>query len=307
MAADGGVHRERGVAQVPPGGRQVGAAAPPAPPVRRRAPGARRRSWPPPAARRCLGRGGARSPGATVPPTPARSATWWRSAFTRVPRGWPGAGCTTRPAGLSTTSSASSSWTTARGMSSGRRSTGSGGGISTSTRWPAATRADFLAGRPSTSTSPRSASRAACVRDRSRRRASHASRRSGAILPDGERLAPPGTLPDRQRLARPAGPAHNVPRSVGPPRTSRLFRTRSRGGPVRASTPPGTHDAPAGEAHRRKCAENRGAIRRPATRPRAPARSRRQCRRTPLPCGGCTPPAPRPRPPRCPPRGSHPR
>ena len=77
----------------------------------------------------------------------------------------------------------------------------------------------------------------------------------GATLPDGERFAPRASV------------GHDSPR-------------------------------PAGIAHRRNGPEGRGAIRRPATRPRVPARSRRGCRRTSLPGGWCTPPAPHPPPPR---------
>jgi hypothetical protein len=50
--------------------------------------------------------------------------TWWSSALTSVPLRWPGAGCTTRPAGLSMTSRSASSCTMSAGWIRPRRLTG---------------------------------------------------------------------------------------------------------------------------------------------------------------------------------------
>ena len=67
------------------------------------APRAPRRAWRRPSAPTCRDRAGARCPGRFSPPMPLRSSTWWSSALTSVPLAWPAAGCTTMPAGLSTT------------------------------------------------------------------------------------------------------------------------------------------------------------------------------------------------------------
>ena len=71
-----------------------------------------RRTWPPPAAPTCRGRGGGRCPGARGrrrrPPGRA-------SACASVPARRPAPGCTTTPAGLSTTIRCSSSSTTSKG------------------------------------------------------------------------------------------------------------------------------------------------------------------------------------------------
>ena len=48
-------------------------------------------------------------PGRTSPPMPESVGTAASSAFTSVPPGWPGAGCTTMPAGLSTATMSRSS------------------------------------------------------------------------------------------------------------------------------------------------------------------------------------------------------
>ena len=57
-------------------------------------------------------------------------------AFTRVSSQWPGAGCTTSPAGLSTTSTDASSYSTRSGMSCGSAVGASGGGTSTDSEFP---------------------------------------------------------------------------------------------------------------------------------------------------------------------------
>ena len=69
-------------------------------------------------ARRCPCRGGARARRAPRAAPSASACPRPFSAFTSVPVQFPGAGCTTMPAGLSTTSSSSSSNTIASGMSS---------------------------------------------------------------------------------------------------------------------------------------------------------------------------------------------
>ena len=69
-----------------------------------------------PAGRWCPCRADGRCRRAAAPrgPDPGRA-----SAFCRVWRGLPAPGCTTRPAGLSITSTSSSSWTTSSGIASG--------------------------------------------------------------------------------------------------------------------------------------------------------------------------------------------
>src|SRR5262249_17765569 len=117
-------------------------------------------------------------PGRSSPPTPSRSRTWWSRALTSVPEGWPGAGCTTRPAGLSIARSWSSSYRIESGMASGVSSVVRGSGTSTVTDSPARTAWERLAGAPSTRTAPswislwrreRERSEQAAARKRSRR------------------------------------------------------------------------------------------------------------------------------------------
>ena len=68
-----------------------------------------------PAGPTCRGRGGGRSRGGRAPRPSAISGYRATSPCTSVPVTLPAPGCTTRPAGLSTTSTSSSSWTTASG------------------------------------------------------------------------------------------------------------------------------------------------------------------------------------------------
>ncbi len=83
------------------------------------APGGPCRSWPRPSAPTCRDRADARCPGRSSPPMPLRSLTWWSSALTSVPLLWPAAGCTTIPAGLSSTTTSGSSKRMRSGSSSG--------------------------------------------------------------------------------------------------------------------------------------------------------------------------------------------
>ena len=77
------------------------------------------------------------------------------TALTSVPLECPGAGCTTIPAGLFTTSTCSSSYFTSSGMSSGAASVGGVGFSATRMTSPGETRSDaFRATTPLTSTSP---------------------------------------------------------------------------------------------------------------------------------------------------------
>ena len=63
---------------------------------------------------------------ASSPMSRSISGTWARRALTSVPPLWPGAGCTTIPAGLSTTRRSASSSTTLSGMASATRPLGWG-------------------------------------------------------------------------------------------------------------------------------------------------------------------------------------
>mmetsp|Transcript_670 Transcript_670/g.1949 ORF Transcript_670/g.1949 Transcript_670/m.1949 type:complete len:217 (-) Transcript_670:400-1050(-) len=81
---------------------------------------------------------------------------WCSTAFTSVPVGWPGAGCTTMPAALLTTIRCSSSNTISRGMSSGLAVVVGGGGSAHRTMSPARTLVCFCTcGLPLTVTRPR--------------------------------------------------------------------------------------------------------------------------------------------------------
>ena len=139
-----------------------------------------RRGGPRPAPRRCAGPGARRSPSpsrrwarsvlaTTMSPEVSRSSRCTMpgrpsappdrvvpratSAFTSVSSQWPGAGCTTRPAGLSITARCSSSKTTVSGMAAGWRVRGgSWSGIRTVTRSPRARSREARAVLPSTST-----------------------------------------------------------------------------------------------------------------------------------------------------------
>ena len=77
-------------------------------------------------------------PGRISPPMPDRLPLQCHSkALTRVPSGLPGAGCTTMPLGLLTTSRWASSYTISSGISCGTASMGFASGISSSTVSPA--------------------------------------------------------------------------------------------------------------------------------------------------------------------------
>ena len=79
-------------------------------------------------------------------------------AFCKVCRGFPAPGCTTRPAGLSMTSTSRSSWTRRSAMASGNTwgCAASSGGICTRTRDPASTISRGLQAARSTLTAPAS-------------------------------------------------------------------------------------------------------------------------------------------------------
>ena len=133
-------------------------------------------------------------------------------ALTRVPVGWPGPGWTTRPAGLATTSSRSSSWRTASGgRSSGTGSPVGGAGGAQASRSPSRTRYDLRRGRPSTVTRSSVAQRAAW---------------------DREVPASSATTSSRRRAA--SGPA-----TASPPPAGRVKSGRCRPGPAAARSRPG--------------------------------------------------------------------
>ena len=76
-------------------------------------------------------------PGRFSPPMPDSDAPQWcSSALTSVPSGCPGAGCTTSPAGLFTTITSPSSYTTSSGMSCGATAVSRTSGTSTVTVSP---------------------------------------------------------------------------------------------------------------------------------------------------------------------------
>ena len=72
-------------------------------------------------------------PGLIMPPMPERFSQWWRSPWTRVFSRFPAPGCTTRPAGLFTTTTWRSSKRISRSMGIGATSRGVGSGTSTCT------------------------------------------------------------------------------------------------------------------------------------------------------------------------------
>src|SRR5580765_386175 len=86
-------------------------------------------------------------------------------AWTSVPRACPGAGCTTRPAGLSTTSRCSSSYGTTRFISCGSSVLARGAGGSNSSSSPPSSLWLFARDRPSTSTPPLLTRRSASARE----------------------------------------------------------------------------------------------------------------------------------------------
>ena len=107
-------------------------------------------------------------------------AQWCSRALTSVPSGCPGAGWTTMPTGLFTTITSPSSYTTSRGMASGRASGSSASGRVTETVSPPTSRTLFPAGLASTVTKPPSMSRAAAERVRP---GSWAARKASSRVP----------------------------------------------------------------------------------------------------------------------------
>ena len=114
--------------------------------------------------------------------SPLSAGAWCSSAFSSVPAQLPLPGCTTRPAGLSITSTSSSSCTTSSAIASARNAVSSGRGQQRHLDPLAA--AQLVAGprrSPSTSTAPSSTSLARRLRDSfGSSRASAWSRRSPA-------------------------------------------------------------------------------------------------------------------------------
>src|SRR5215467_9326318 len=93
-------------------------------------------------------------PGRRGPPTPAMAGACASTAAASVPAERPAPGWTTMPAGLSTTSTWSSSNTTASASDSGTSVSSAAGGTSISTRSPPRRRCAALGTAPSTRTSP---------------------------------------------------------------------------------------------------------------------------------------------------------
>src|SRR5512143_1835590 len=95
-------------------------------------------------------------PGLSTPPIPERASARDRRTWTRVPAACPGAGCTTIPAGFSTTIKWASWNRTFRGRSSGTRSDARGAGSRTVISSLPLRRIDALATPPGSETRPSS-------------------------------------------------------------------------------------------------------------------------------------------------------
>src|SRR4029079_19648490 len=113
-------------------------------------------------------------PGASSPPRPS-------NAFTSVPLSCPAEGCTTWPAGLSTISRSSSSWTTDSGRSGSPRGVaGAGGGIRSSGSVPVSTIVFAFTATPPAVKRPSPIRRWTWLRDRPLRSVAQRSARAGA-------------------------------------------------------------------------------------------------------------------------------
>src|SRR5680860_1020225 len=118
-------------------------------------------------------------PGRAGSPTEASSGYRASNPFTSVPSDRPAPGCTTRPAGLATTMTSSSSYRTVTAtLGSGPGGAGEPGSAVTSTVSPAASRRLLLTVSPSTNTAPAAHIVAASVLDQSRSNPSARSTRS---------------------------------------------------------------------------------------------------------------------------------
>ena len=174
-------------------------ASPCAPRAGARGPCARAASWPPPSGRSCPCRAGARCPRAAAWRAPARDAAVRSSS---VPSRLPLPGCTTRPAGLSSTTRSASSCTTASAMSSGRcvASATAGPSCTSSASPPCSRCRASTTTRPFTRTWPlRSTSSSGCANA-----ARTSARAPGRAAP---RRVPPGRSPRaRRRSGRGGGP-----------------------------------------------------------------------------------------------------
>ncbi len=179
-------------------------------------------------------------PGLRTPPMPERlSPQWPIRACASVPAAWPGAGCTTSPAGLSTMMRCASSKTTSSGRFSPTSGESSGGGAATSICAPAATlRAGSSAGEPSTLTSPDS------IRPFSRVRESVSARASAALLRKRSSRTPASSAPTSNRsgeipvgFTRPPGCAAGRAARARRPEARRAARARRRWPPCRAGPP----------------------------------------------------------------------
>ena len=136
-------------------------------------------------------------PGRSRSPTPAMSGKRASRPLTSVPRRLPAPGCTTRPAGLSTTMTASSAWTTTNSTSA----SGSGGSttgiaaVSIATTAPVRTRSlPLVTVTPSTLTPPAATTAADAARLTSTSSATTRSSRSpssavGIVSTTARRLA----------------------------------------------------------------------------------------------------------------------
>ena len=210
--AIGLVDRQPVAVQVPPAERGVPPDDLAAPASRRRAPGARGRSWRPAAAPTSPCRAGGRSPRA--PRRPARTSGPPRpfSAFTSVPVQLPGAGCTTIPAGLSTTSTSSSSYAIARGISSAdHRPRGRRRDLDDDRARPPRGGSSRARRRPSTSTCPLAISVAACGAREVERRGDEQVEPRRVV--GGDQLVPARRWRRRRSLPRPGHSGRRVQRT----------------------------------------------------------------------------------------------
>ena len=158
-------------------------------------------------ARTCRGRAGARSPARSGSSPPAARPA---SACASVPVRWPRAGCTTTPAGLSTTSRCSSSQATANRAGARRRRGAAGSASATATRSPPASTWRLRAARRRPSRARR---RSAAAPRRASRRARRGRRRGARPRP------PAGTVSSAAIAAPPSRRRPRARRPARPPRT----------------------------------------------------------------------------------------
>ena len=146
-------------------------------------------------------------PGRIGSPTAAISGKRWRSPLASVPVSWPAPGWTTSPAGLATTTTSSSAWTTGNSTGSATGGASASGSPSTSTSSPSARRRLLATGCPPTRTAPASMRAATSARLQpvssatARSTRSPASEAGTAKRSSGDTPGPPGHYCLQPRMA----------------------------------------------------------------------------------------------------------